>query len=109
MSPFQPVGNQARWRTLYDMIQQRPTDSVITYDEMGEALQLDPIRDRHTMQMAMRRAAKESEEYDARALDSVPNEGYRIVQPHEHMRLAKDQQKRSRSALVRGQSKGCAC
>lgn len=105
MSPFAPAGDRARWRVIYDIVRQRPIDSVVTYQEMGEALGVDPDEGRKAIQMAMRRAAKESEQVGARALEPVPNEGYRIVRPGEHLRLARGQQKRSRSALVRGQSK----
>jgi hypothetical protein len=55
--------------------------------------------------MAVRRAARQLEEQNDRALDVVTNVGYRIVQPSEHLRLARQQQKKSSRALVRGQSK----
>ena len=105
MSPFNPIGERARWRTLYEIVRQTPTDSEVTYEALAAALALDPEADRHTIQLAMRRASKESEVKDARALEAVPNVGYRVVKSAEHLRLAKNQQKKSHNALVRGQSK----
>ncbi len=55
--------------------------------------------------MAMRRAAKEYEEVEKRAVESVPNVGYRIVRADEHLRLARTQQKRAGKSLARGHSK----
>lgn len=105
MSPFVPIGEQARWRTLYEILQAHDVDDVVTYVEMGKALDLDPETDRHSLQMAFRRAAKQYERQDRRAVEAVPNVGYRIVEPAEHLRLARSEQRKSGKALERGQSK----
>ena len=105
MTPFEPKGDKARWKLIYDILLKRNVGDTITYAEMAEVLELDADADRHAIQMAVRRAAKEYESADLRALDSVPNEGYRIVEPTEHMRLARKQQKKSHKALQRGHSK----
>lgn len=105
MNTFQPLGQEARWRTVYEVLLRAETDSIVTYEELGAALNLDPIEDRHAIQMAMRRASKEHEEVDKRSTDAVPNVGYRIVKPAENLILARRQQKRSTRALARGYSK----
>lgn len=105
MSPFAPVGDQARWRALYDLLVTTSVDSIVTYDQLGAAVSLDPDADRHAIQMALRRAAQEFEEADKHALVAVPNVGYRVVEAQEHLTLAKDQQRRASRALVRGHSK----
>lgn len=105
MSPFAPAGNQARWRALYDLLVTASVDSVVTYDQMGEAVNLHPDDDRHAIQMALRRAAQEFEEADKHALVAIPNVGYRVVEAREHLTLAKDQQRRASRALARGHSK----
>ncbi|MGH3205115.1 MAG: hypothetical protein ACRDP5_24155 [Streptosporangiaceae bacterium] len=105
MTQFQSIGEQARWKTVYAILQGKPTDVVITYDELGEALGLDAEADRHAIQMAMRRAGTELEAEDKRAVDSVPNEGYRIVHDPERLGLARQQGKKATRALVRGYSK----
>lgn len=105
MSPFEPAGETARWRILYELLSQSEVDSVVTYEQMAEALEVDPLSDRHAMQVAMRRASIELEKVNKHATEAVTNVGYRIVEPEEHLRLAKGQQRRSSKALARGQSK----
>jgi hypothetical protein len=105
MSPFQPIGDQARWHTVYALLIRTKTGDVLTYEAIGEALELDPKLERHAIQMAVRRAAKEHEEADNRAIESVPNKGYRVVEAPEHLRLARGHHRRASKALARGQSK----
>lgn len=106
MSPFEALGERARWRIVYeDVLSGCDHGDTVTYEALGEALELDPDKDRHTIQMAVRRAAREFEEADKRALDAVPNVGYRVVDVAEHMQLARRQQQRSHHALKAGKSK----
>jgi alkylated DNA nucleotide flippase Atl1 len=105
MSPFKPIGERARWRIVYDLLCKTPTGDVLTYEAIGEALGLDSESERHVIQMAVRRAAKEHEEADKRAIEVVPNKGYRVVEAPEHLRLARGHHKRASKSLVRGQSK----
>lgn len=105
MSPFDPIGEKARWRIVYDVLAKKDHDDTVTYAELGEALDLDPTHSRHQIQMAVRRAAKEYLEIDKRALEPVKNQGYRVVQAPEHLRLAQMQQRKSRRALDSGHSK----
>lgn len=105
MAPFKPVGEVARWRTLYELLRPMEADDVITYADMAEALDLDVAKDKTVIQLAMRRAARELEEVDNRAVDSVRNVGYRIVSAPEHLTLAERHQRKARGALVRSHSK----
>ena len=105
MAPFEPVGETARWRIIYDLLQPLATGSTLTYETIGEALGLGASGDRHTIQMAARRAGAESERVDKRAIEAIKNVGYRIVEPEEHGRLAVYQQRRSSRALKSGRSK----
>lgn len=105
MSPFTPTGEQARWRVIYERLQKMEVDGVLTYEEMGELLDLNPVSDRHTLQMAMRRAALELEQVDKHAVDAVRGVGYQVVQPSEHLVLARRHQKKAGRSLKRGRSK----
>jgi hypothetical protein len=105
MSPFTPAGDRARWRTVYDLLVKAETGATVTYEALGEALRLDPVAERHLIQMAIRRAAREHEVLDGRALDAVRNVGYRIVHVPEHLTLAQRHQKKAGRALERGRSK----
>lgn len=105
MSPFQPEGDRARWRVLYDLLCEAKVGEIVTYQEMAEALGLDPKADRSKVQLAMRRAAAELETQDQRAVDVVANAGYRIVEPEAQLNLAKRHQRKAGKSLKRGHSK----
>ncbi len=105
MNHFEPVGERARWLELYDLLRATETNGVISYEAMGETLDLDPVKDRASIRSALYRAAKEHEEIDKRAVVAVPRQGYRLVEPQEQLGLARRHQKRSTRSLVRGHSK----
>lgn len=105
MSNFKPVGERARWLEVYDLLVATETNGVVTYEAMATALGLDPDADRQLLQMTMRRAAKEHEVVDNRAVTAVPNRGYRVVEPQEHLGLARRHQVRSTRSLKRAHSK----
>lgn len=104
MSPFAPHGSVARWKIVYDLLRETETDAVLTYEVMAKALDLDPVADRHPIQMAMRRAAKEHLELDLRSVASVPNEGYQVVPTEQKLDLAGRQQGRAVRAVRRGRA-----
>jgi FtsZ-binding cell division protein ZapB len=104
-APFQPLGEQARWKTIYEILKAAPMNGVVTYTQLATALDLDPLKERQAIQQAMQRAAREHEALDKRAIDAVRGEGYRIVEPREHLDLARRHQRKSSRALVRGHSK----
>lgn len=103
--PFQPVGQRARWRVLYDLLRIRKVGDVLTYEDMATALDLDSTADRTKLQLAMRRAARELEVENKHAVDVVTNRGYRIIEPEQHLGLARRHQKKANRSLARGQSK----
>lgn len=105
MAPFRPAGDRARWLAVYEMLRDAAINDVVTYAALGGALGLHPDKDRHVIQMAVRRAAVEHEEVDKRAIEAVPNTGYRIVPAPENLRLARRHQKKAGRSLARGQSK----
>jgi hypothetical protein len=104
MSPFSPLHERARWRVIYDLLRATPVDQVLSYEAMGEALDLDGDKDRRVLQQATQRAARELERVDNHAVDAVINTGYRVLQAPEHLQLARRHQRKSSKALVRGQS-----
>lgn len=104
MTPFEALGDRPRWVEMYDVLRRHDVGDLVSYKELGRAIGLDPDDDRHAIQMAIRRAAREFSRADLRALEAVPNQGYRIVQPAEHIRLARSQQAKSSRALERGHS-----
>lgn len=104
-NPFEPIGEQARWKTVYEIIKAAPTDHLITYEVLADALGLHPVDDRDTIRGAVHRAAREHEVTDKRAVEAVRGEGYRPVDQQGSLILARGQQVKSGKALVRGHSK----
>jgi len=102
MSPFTPIGDQARWKIVYELFSHAAIGAVVTYAAIGEALDLDPADERHIIQMSVRRAAKELLTADCRAIEVVRNEGYAIVEPSRQLALATGHQKRARRSIRRG-------
>jgi hypothetical protein len=102
MSPFEPAGESARWRIIYEQLAALDVGQTLTYEVMADALELDATSDRHVMQVAMRRAARELQVVNKHAVEAVKNVGYRVVEAEEHLRLAKGQQRKSSLALKRG-------
>ena len=104
-APFTPVGDRARWRIIYDALAVMRPGDVLTYEHAARLLDLHPDDDRHTIQSAIRDAARRNETDNKHAIEAVPNVGYRVVQPTEHARLAKNYQRRSAVAIKSGKSK----
>jgi hypothetical protein len=89
----------ARWRTVCKLYQ---TADMVTYEEAAEALGLDADRDRKVIQNAFRRAGEELLDTAGRALRPVPNVGYRMSEPNEHVTLARERKDRSDGQLTKG-------
>lgn len=105
MKPFEPIGAEARWRTVYTLLKRHGVGDTVTYEALAEALDLDPVQNRNIIQAAVRRAAREYEETDKHALTVAPNIGYRVVAAQEHLALARKHQRRSTRELAAGRSK----
>lgn len=98
---FEPIGKQARWRTIYDLLKPLKYDDILTYEKIGDALGLDSKRERHLIHANMQRAARELSEQHDRSISVVRGDGYRIVNPEEHVDLSRRDQRRSSRALVK--------
>lgn len=92
----------ARWRKIYAELADHDVGDVITYETLGDILDLDPARQRAAIQTAMRRAALEFLTKDLRAMEPVPNVGYQVIEPGSQVELAKRHQAKSSRSLVRG-------
>lgn len=99
---FEPVGAQARWRTIYEMLQPLPVGATLTYAEIGGRLDLDPVKHRAAIQMAARRALVELLNNHHRTCEPVRNVGYRVVEPAQHLVLAESRDRRARLQMRRG-------
>lgn len=95
---FQQVGPQSRRELALEILRTKNPGDIATYDELASAIDVET---RGLVQSAVGAAAKTLLKQDNRALEAVPNVGYRIVQAGEHALLAQRQQRRSSRALKR--------
>lgn len=102
MRAFEPVGDRARWKTLYELLTKADVDDVVTYEDMAAALSINPVDDRRIIQQSIGRAATELLQVDKHAIEPVINEGYRIVKPAEHLVLAQRRGRRAERAMEKG-------
>jgi hypothetical protein len=100
--PFKPKGDTAQWRTVYDLFKGTPVDGTITYDTLADALNLNPKTQRPRIQAAARQAANRLLKNDARAVENVPETGYRIVTAAQQIPLAGKQIEKAGNALDKG-------
>ena len=99
MKKFEPAGEESRWKIIYPLLEQADDDAVVTYDELGAALELDPESDRQIIQASVHQAAKRLLPNTSKAIENVSNKGYRIVRPVEHYDLAQKAQRKAKRRL----------
>lgn len=102
--PFEPKGEIAQWRVIYRMFQEADIDAVVDYAAVGAELNLHPTNDRHRIQAAARRAAKQLLEVDDRAVEVVPDVGYKLVSAVRQIPMAGQQVERAGRALDKGKA-----
>ena len=98
MSMFEPIGEVSRKElALKVLVELRPGD-VVSYERLEEAV---GTSDRPAVQAAVRDAAKVYLRSHGRAVEAVRGEGYRVVEPDGHARIAEKRRERSRRELVK--------
>lgn len=99
-TPFEPVGDQPRWKLIYGLISGAPVGTLITYEELGDVTGSDFTTNRG----GLAKAVKVFERTEQRTLICVTNAGYRVAAASEHEGLARGRQRRSRRQIDRAVS-----
>jgi len=94
MTPqFAPKGERPEWRMVYeDLLDAAQPGAVITYAELEDCLGRDLAKNRAPLY----RARQELGELRSHWLEAVPNVGYRVIDPAEHVRVATGHRRKSR-------------
>jgi hypothetical protein len=100
--PFEPIGDQARWRTIHATLCNLNVGDVITFDQMAAVLDLNLPAGKAALASAFRRAATEYQLANNRTLISVHGVGYRVAEPREQLTVARGHQRKAIKALDRG-------
>ena len=96
---FEPHGERARWQVLYEELASLNFGDLLTYERMADLLDL-PLDQRHSMQLAMRRAAKELAVENARHIQAVRGVGYEIVDLAGQVKMTKRGKRKADRAMV---------
>jgi hypothetical protein len=102
LMPFAPKGEVAQWRIIYRLFQDTPVGETITYQTLAAAIDVDATEDRHRVQAAARKAGRHLLEVDDRAIEVVPDVGYRAVGAQRQIGMAGNQVERATNSLDRG-------
>lgn len=104
--PVQPLGDRPRWRIVYDALAGVAPGAVLSYEEMGQLLNLDFLdaKDRQIIGMSARRAAAELEP-ERKVFRVVRGLGYQLAQPNQVLELARRHQARAVVEVEAGRAK----
>lgn len=98
MTPFEPKGDVAEWRAIFDLIKDKKPDDVIPLEDIEDALG----RSLGSNRGPVYRAIKELEKSQYRTLATVRGVGYRVARPEEHLDLGLSHSRSARKQLRRG-------
>jgi len=86
------------WRELYDTYKETEYDTIITYDQLSKTIGFNILEKRYIIE-AFKRVMLHM---NNKALENIPNKGYRVVRPNEHSRLAAREVKRAERRVRKG-------
>jgi hypothetical protein len=98
--PKRPDGRSYR-DVAIDLLKDMERGEIVTYQALGRALDLHPVRDRAKIQNAVRQANKPLLKLHQRGVQAVENEGYRMLPAREHVMVANGHQSKADKAMVR--------
>lgn len=95
MSPFRPKGDRSLRVIVAEMVAERSPGDLITYDELGKALDLDPDERRDQIRQAVSAARPVILADHKRALIAERGKGYRIAFAGEFAGLAQGHRRKA--------------
>lgn len=104
LTPFEPINGVARWRLVLPLFVDCERGTVVTYQQLADAIDVHPDSDRQAIRSAIRRAVPTLQIEHSRTIEAVKGIGYRVVLPAEHTLLARQQQLKSRRSISRAHS-----
>lgn len=100
--PFLPKGETAQWRVIYRLLKDTKVGETVTYQTLAAAIEVNEGTDRHRVQDAARKAGRHLLQVDDRAIEVVPEVGYRVVEAPRQIAMAGNQMERASRSLDRG-------
>lgn len=99
MLMFEVKGDKPQWRVIYDRISRMGIGDVITIEELEALLPGVAVRP------PFYHAVKKVEENLSRTFENVRGVGYKMSEPRNHEKLARDKHKGARKMLQKAQRK----
>jgi len=81
---FTPKGNIALWKLIYDYIKDKEAGTIISFEELSQAIHEDILKNRSSIYKARMKLAKEKQRY----LISEHQVGYKVVEGVDQLRHA---------------------
>src|SRR4051812_5680207 len=102
--PGQPVGEQARWRVLYNKLNELEIGGYLSYEDMGLALDLNHLdpRDKSIIYQALRKALDELQDQEHKVFRMLRGHGYQRATATEVLTLAQGHQARAVAEIGAG-------
>lgn len=98
---FEPVGEEARWKPVYEHLVTLEIGDVVTYDVLSDLMDVDA----RVYREPYYRAVRELERENKRTLVNVINVGYRVIDAPQHADVARLHEKRSRRQIRKARAK----
>jgi hypothetical protein len=96
MARFEPLGEKSRKDLALDLLEAGSPGDVLTYDDLAGKV---GTHSRPAIQAAVREAAPSFLRSRGHAIENIPGEGYRIVEPDGHIRISEKRRERSSREL----------
>lgn len=96
---FEVKGDRPQWKVIYDRLSRMGIGDVITLKDLEALLPGVAIRP------PFYQAVKKLEENQKRTFENVRGVGYRMAEPRQHEKLARDKHRSARSMLRKAQRK----
>ena len=84
-----------------DALKDRPPETIVSYEDLGNALGLDPKTELGKIRAAVRAAIKPLLDLHRRGITNVPGKGYRVLPARENMIVASNHRSKADRAMGR--------
>lgn len=101
---FEKKGEKSQKTLVLEAFESAQSGEVVSYEKLGEILKMNPSTQRTHIQSVVNATKKSLLDKQSKGLEAVPNEGYRIIAPNEHVSLAQKHQGKVSRSLKRAKN-----
>lgn len=97
---FNQTHPHPEWKVMFDKFKDLNYNTQITYDDLNKCLAFGKVQD--NKRYVFEKFKKELLHQENKLLENIPNVGYRIIYPNEHIRLTNRELKRAEKRARQG-------